>query len=69
MSRPKKSRQPKKPQWVRFAASLAPDPRQSEKSSEPQRFVHALILKDSRGRLYERLGHLPPAPIDDPPEE
>lgn len=69
MSRTKPRKKSAKPQWVGFDASLAPDPRQSDKSRERQRFVHALILKDDRGRLFEKLGRNPPSRIDDPPEE
>lgn len=73
MSKPKTRKKPAraaaKPQWHSFTSSLAPDPRQSDKSRDPQRFVHALILKDDRGRLWEKLGKQPPALIEDPPEE
>lgn len=64
--RPKKPK--KKPRWVAAHGSLAPDPRQSDRSKDPQRFIHALVLRDSRRRVFVKLGKQDLEPIEDPPE-
>jgi len=55
------------PKWIEISATMAPDPRVSDKSKN-QRYVLVTMSIDDEGLMWERVGRDPPVCLGRPPD-